>query len=706
MDRYIQQVQSQRFSATCASQPDGGKNQFGLSLGHKLGLLAAVFLLLWLGHLVASYISFKQSTIFIERIDEAGRLRMYGQRIAFLVENCAEQSGVARALCRDAIELSIQHYASSLKMLESTSTRLLFQRNRQEIQAALAALQLEWVRYREAAEAVIEPVEDVSAGKAYIQQHADLLLDRAEALVAAFVSGQIRAQWWRNLLHNFLEALGLLLLLIAAYIGRRQIVLPVREIARLARLASSGDYSGRSSYSSRDEMGELVDAFNASNARTQALIKQLAQDQTKAQRAEAQAKSLLEAAADGVLMTDAAGNILQLNVEIERIFGYSRQELLGLNIQALTPPTLWERHAAYLADFIAEPRPRTMARPGVVPGLRKDGSQVPLEISLSSVLLDGQVQLISVVRDVTERMLKEADRQRLLSIVDATPDLVAVLTPELEWVYLNPAGRRLLGIPADAELGQDLLLKLLPPPAQRLLRDVGLPTALATGNWSGELELQDISGRQFPVSQLLIAHLDEQGRPTHVSAMARDISERRRYEADLLYQATHDQLTGLANRVLFRDRLEQAFYNAGRSGKRIALLFIDLDDFKLINDSMGHAAGDILLRKVAQRLQSSLRQGDTRARFGGDEFAVILENIVATSDVLDIVENLTNKLHQPMSLNGRELVITTSIGISLYPGDASTVDELLLHADTAMYSAKAGAGGSYRLFSDTLVANS
>src|SRR5699024_2635226 len=114
-------------------------------------------------------------------------------------------------------------------------------------------------------------------------------------------------------------------------------------------------------------------------------------------------------------------------------------------------------------------------------------------------------------------------------------------------------------------------------------------------------------GREVPVVLLMIAHLDEQGRPTHVSVMARDISERRRYEADLIHQATHDQLTGLANRVVFRDRLEQAIRNADRSGKQVALLFIDLDDFKLINDSMGHAAGDMLLREIAERLKSSLR---------------------------------------------------------------------------------------------------
>lgn len=672
----------------------------GLSLGQKLGLIAGVFLVLWLGHLAASYVSIKQGAVFIERIDEAGKLRMYGQRIAFLTEDCAQESGTELTLCRDALELSLRQYMHGLEMVESMPMGLLFQRNRREIRVALKALQLEWAPYQKAGEAILNSAEEAESAVVYIQQHADRLLDQAEALVAVLVSGQVRAQWWRNLLHSLLEAFGLLLLVVAAFVGRHQIVLPVREISRLARLASTGDYSGRSSYRSHDEVGELASAFNDSNARTQTLVKQLARDQAKAKRAEAEAKSLLESAADGILITDAAGTILQLNLEIERIYGYSRQELLGSNMLRLTPPAMRDRHVAYLADFIAAPRRQSVGRQGTaVYGLRKDGSQVPLEINLSFIMLDDQFQLIAVVRDVTERLLKEADRQRLLSVVEATPDLVAVFTPDLDWTYLNSAGRRMLGIAEDAVLERDLLPQVLTSPARRLLRDVGLPTALATGNWSGELELQDAKGRIIPVSQLLIAHQDGQGRPTHVSAMARDISERRRHEADLLHRATHDQLTGLANRVLFRDRLEQAFYNAGRTGKKMALLFIDLDDFKQINDSMGHAAGDVLLREIAGRLQISLRKGDTRARFGGDEFAVILENIGETDDVVEIVESLVAKLHQPMSVNGRELVVTTSIGISLYPGDAGTVEELLLHADTAMYSVKGEARSGYRLFS-------
>lgn len=669
-----------------------------LTLGTKFALLISAFLLLWLGHLAVSYVSLKQGPVFIERINEAGKLRVYSQRIAFLVEDCARSSGVEHALCHQALALSLQQYAASLKTVESMPMGLLFQRNRNEARLAMEALRRDWLRYRAAVEAILGFTTDAELSRVYVQQHADAMLDRAETLVAVLVHGQIRAQWWRNLTYSFLQIFGLVLLIVFALIWQGQIVRPVREIARLSRLAGAGDYSGRLDYRSSDEIGELADAFNDANARTQDLIDQLARDQIKAQRAETEAKSLLESAADGILIVDSEGRILRLNREIERIFGYSRQQLLGRNVQELVPQQLRQQHAVYLADFAAQPRPRSMGGQDAIQGLRQDGSQVPLEVSLSSITLDDQLQLIAVVRDVTERMLGEADRQRLLSIVDATPDLVAILTIDLELSYLNPAGRQMLGISAQTELEHRLLYEWLSSSARQLLWQVGLPTALSTGTWKGDLELQGAHGREVPVVLLMIAHLDEQGRPTRVSIMARDISERRRYEADLIHQATHDQLTGLANRVVFRDRLEQAIHHAERSGKQVALLFIDLDDFKLINDSMGHAAGDILLREIAERLTSSLRKGDTRVRFGGDEFAVILENIVDASDVVEVVENLVEKLHQPMRLNGHELVVTTSIGISLYPGDASDIEELLLHADTAMYSAKAEGRNSYRLY--------
>lgn len=675
-----------------------------LMLGHKLALVVAAFLLLWAGYLAVAYVSRMHTAVFVTQVNEAGRLRVYSQRIAFLADSCGVEGApdVEVELCRATLELAIKSYARSLVAIENAPAALLLANDRRTVAGLIEALRVDWLGYRAAAEALLEDGPDAAAARARILQHADLMLDRAETLVEVLVASQLRAQQCRDTVHNILQAAGLLLLIVIAAVGRRQGVLPLRQMVRLARRAGRGDYSGRLDYRADDEIGELASAFNDSNARTQQLIDELAARMAAAERAEAEANALLEAAADGILISAADGRIVRVNREAERIFGYSRQELLGRSVQDLVPDRLRSSHRNYWSGYMAAPLPRVMGRQATVAGLRKNGSEIPLEISLSPARHGEQPSVIAVVRDVTERLRAEADHRRLLTILDTTPDMVAIFKPNRQLVYLNPAGRELLGIGPEDSLEGRSKDELLSPSARRLLREQALPTVLATGVWSGELDLQDARGREVPVSQLLIAHLDEQGQPTHVSAMARDISERRRYEAELLHQATHDQLTGLANRTLFKDRLEQAVYRAERTGKLVALIFIDLDDFKLVNDSMGHAAGDILLREIAGRLQRHLRKADTRARFGGDEFAVILESIRQPEDALAVVAKLAETLHQPITLGEREFVVTTSIGISLYPADATSIDELLIHADTAMYRAKAAGRNSYRLYEPSM----
>ena len=636
-----------------------------LSLGWKAALVAAAFLLLWLGHFVIAAISVRQTEVFVVHIDEAGKLRMYSQRIAFLVEGCSngQLASDDAESCRARIRQALERYAASLASVRSISTRLLLPRDRDAVHEALDALEEGAAFYRSAAAAALEPGDEWRAARDYVLQHADAMPERAEALVRALVAGQIRVQRLRDRTNDVLQGVGLALLIAVVAIGRRQVLRPVREITRLAQRAGRGDYSGRVDYRSGDEIGALVLAFNQSNARTQRLIEELAAGRAAARRAEQEADSLLESAADGIVISGPDGRILRVNREAERIFGYSREQLLGAPVEMLIPRRSRSRHRDYRAAYVDSAIPRVMGTISKITGLRSDGSEVPLEITLSSVRLDEQLRVIAVVRDVTERERAEADRRRLLAILDATPDMIAIFTPDRKLCYLNPAGRELLGLGPQDPVEQHAIDALLAPSAQQL-----------------------------------IAHFDEGGRLTHVSAIARDISERRQYEAQLLHRATHDQLTGLANRALFRDRLTQAVYHAERSGRLVALAFIDLDDFKQINDSLGHAAGDALLQEIAARLRRHLRKGDTRARLGGDEFAVILEDLGRPDDALVVVDGLMRELQRPMMLGQREIVVTTSIGISIYPRDAATVDELLVHADAAMYQAKAAGRNNYRLY--------
>jgi diguanylate cyclase (GGDEF)-like protein len=191
---------------------------------------------------------------------------------------------------------------------------------------------------------------------------------------------------------------------------------------------------------------------------------------------------------------------------------------------------------------------------------------------------------------------------------------------------------------------------------------------------------------------------DEQGRLTHYLGIVNDVTDRKRYQQQLEYQAGHDLLTDLANRNLLSDRLAQSLLYARRSGRIVALLLLDLDRFKVVNDSLGHGMGDELLKLVAQRLSSCIRDADTVARLGGDEFAVALAEVAEIDDVGLVAKKIRETLIRPFVLAGREIGVTASIGISLFPRDGENSETLVRNADIAMYRAKEAGGDTFRFF--------
>jgi diguanylate cyclase (GGDEF)-like protein/PAS domain S-box-containing protein len=189
---------------------------------------------------------------------------------------------------------------------------------------------------------------------------------------------------------------------------------------------------------------------------------------------------------------------------------------------------------------------------------------------------------------------------------------------------------------------------------------------------------------------------DEEGEPLYWLGVQMDVTERKALEEQLEHQALHDSLTGLPNRRLFTDRLGHALQRTRRRGG-VAVLFMDLDDFKVVNDSLGHEAGDLMLVVLAQRLGRCLRPEDTLARFGGDEFVVLLEDVEDSGEAVRVAERITDELRRPFVLEGRELFVRTSVGIALGTACTKSAEDLLRDADTAMYRAKEE-GGTFKLF--------
>lgn len=282
-------------------------------------------------------------------------------------------------------------------------------------------------------------------------------------------------------------------------------------------------------------------------------------------------------------------------------------------------------------------------------------------------------------------------RNCLIGLLEAAPGLVMVSNCQGRVLYMNRTGRSMLGLEPQEDLATRTTRDFYTPAAYERLVHQSVPECLMTGVWRGESSLVGGDGREVPVSQLLMAHepmaQDERGFAV-LSSIAWDLSEQKRTEGQLWHRATHDALTGLPNRDLLLDRLAHALHAAQRHNHFVAVLFLDCDDFKLINDALGHEAGDRFLHALAQRLQSSVRAEDTVARYGGDEFVLLVPDLHKERNFLQVLDKIELALQEPFIINGSSVSATASVGVALYPDDGQEASELLQKADSMMYRIK------------------
>ncbi|HMG58349.1 MAG TPA: diguanylate cyclase, partial [Burkholderiales bacterium] len=320
------------------------------------------------------------------------------------------------------------------------------------------------------------------------------------------------------------------------------------------------------------------------------------------------------------------------------------------------------------------------------------------------VLKSNMRRLSTVVKralsEVGERervRVAEEERARPVQILEATSDYVYMTDPAGTITYLNAAGRKLIGAPESEGVGKSLG-EIYPAWARELIEREGTPAASRAGVWTGETAILGAGGTEIPVSQVIIAHRGPDGEIRFFSTIARDIRERKAYEARLQYLANYDPLTGLPNRDLLGDRTLQAVAHARRASRPAALLVLNLDRFKLVNESYSHGAGDTLLRMVADRLKSAVREGDTVARLGGDAFAVLATYLARPDNVVSVARKIREAMRSPFWLEGRDLHVTLSIGASVYPRDGEEFVMLLRNADAAMHRVKADGRNGFQFY--------
>lgn len=287
----------------------------------------------------------------------------------------------------------------------------------------------------------------------------------------------------------------------------------------------------------------------------------------------------------------------------------------------------------------------------------------------------------------SERQAVEKSEAEKVAFMESANDLIFHCTAAGEFLYVNPAWQKALGY-SFAELTGKTMIDFIDGDSKNRCMDEFRRALRGEQVSRVEGKLRSSYGTQVVVEGSFSCTF-KNGQPVSMWGICRDITARKEAQEQLQHMAHHDMLTDLPNRLTFTDRLTQAKALAKRQKQFLALLFLDLDRFKMINDTLGHAVGDMMLQEIANRLQSCVREVDTVSRFGGDEFVVMLVNPKTTDDIERIATQILKKLAQPMIIAGNELFITSSIGVSIFPSDESDTDELIKKADVAMYQAKA-----------------
>jgi len=724
----------------------------GFTISDKIGTLFLILLLLAVANVVIVRNMLQNLNGVAATISVAGKLRMLSQKIAFETIKVVRDDGGEKinviTACKD--------FDTALAALGNGGNAFGYgiRRVPAVLDPLIDAVRRDWTRYRQHTDALLAAGSHVApGGSAQVTADAARVLAGAEELVAALTSEAQQAQQ-----HALFEIDALLLLDGCVLTGfflvvRKQIAAPLRELAQRSRELAAGDYAARIDYRSRDEIGQLVDVFNQTAQQIGKLVARVELDRRSLQQADSMFRGLAENSVVGVYISqDHAFRFV--NPKMAEMFGYEPLEMCSSvdvfdtvvdEDRDLVAENIGRRLAGEVHEVHYERRAR-----------RKGGMTFDVEIFGSSMDIDGKAATIGVVLDITERRRVDRALRVLIAcnqaLVRATKE-TALLTDICRivqqiggypyvWVGYadNALGRKVTPVAwAEAQEGslsqmvdhiswdesdnakgvtgvairggrttivQDIQSNGLYAPWREFITRHGILSAMSlplkAGNKTfGALTMYSQQTGMFTRDEISIAEELADNVAYGITALRADAA-RIHYAQQLEHNATHDVLTGLANRTLLSDRLKQAIASARRFGKLVAVLLLDLDDFKGVNDSLGHEAGDALLQAVARRLHAAVREPDTVARLGGDEFVIVMPDLAIAEDVLIVASKILAVLSQGFSTGGEEIHIGGSIGISLYPHDGEHEDVLMKNVDLAMYHVKQGGRAGYHFFTEEL----
>ncbi|HEY9079720.1 EAL domain-containing protein [Magnetovibrio sp.] len=532
---------------------------------------------------------------------------------------------------------------------------------------------------------------DILESGAYFLSHTPLFQDQAGTRLTMVIA--LPNTGFQNLRRHYQQGTLIVLALTIVFIS---LAAWIFRFVALPSLSGLMDYAARvhsqqSTVSYRDGM---VREYNHLGKTLQVMVQEL-------QHSKNHLEFLLNEIPVGLVLVDDQQRMHFRNKRFLEMFGYTEEDA----------PTLdsWRRQAypdnAYRAKVIEtwnDAVGRSVREGTEIPPMEynvtcKNGDIRTVEFS--GITFDGQ--FLATLIDLTERKQAQKSLYLYANAFEHSGEAMLITDAHNRIQVANPAFCQLTGYSLEDVIGQDPKILSAGRTPPETYQDMW--AALNhSGFWQGEIWDRDKSGTIHPKWAAISTIRDDNGHLTHHIASYTDISERKAAEERIYRLAHHDPLTGLLNRFSLESRLEQALMTARREGKRVAVMFIDLDRFKVINDTLGHHIGDNLLVEVAHRLKDCVRESDIVARQGGDEFVVVITGMDDPSTAATIASKISRNLAAPYAISTHDLYSTPSIGISLYPSDGKTVDELMKNADTAMYHAKDLGRNNYQFFSTAM----
>jgi len=658
-----------------------------LSVSVKLGGVFLLLAIIATGNLYFSNKMHDSIANIANIINQSGQLRYLSQKIAFNSASFVLEPGEAARQSELEVESEFKmRYASVAS--EIGQLHPLMRSAGDDLEGQLEQIDKTWQHQHAALERVLAEPSLAARRAAQTEVAADavVILSEADRLVSALEKASHTANQRVDFIIYLVQALEILLMIWVFFYVRSRITLPILNLTDFARRFAAGERAARMDFHSHDEIGELVLTFNTTAEQTAELIDEL----DHRARENAVLAGILEATTDFVGTASPTGHCLYINRAGRNILGLAEDEELGRY-------TISDHHPPEVADYLLHTAMPVAVQSGSWSGESALRLRSGAEIPVSQVIIahkgedDAVDYYASIMRDTTHFKMLE---QRLQSSLDFHLKLMQEL-PNPIWRagrdgkcdYFNRAWLEFTGRTLEQELGDGWVDGVHPEDIERCLSTY-LSAFKRREPFTMEYRLRHRDGSYHWLLDHGAPYTDLDGEFAGYLGACYDIEERKQYEFQLEYQSQHDALTGLPNRNLLADRLNQVISRVQRHDSLVGVVFLDLDNFKVINDSLGHETGDHILKTVGERLVATVREGDTVARYGGDEFVVVLADMAQEEDVANITGKLMAAMSVPFNIDGREIIVTSSLGVAICPRDGDDPATLLRNADTALYRAK------------------